>query len=608
MFGAPSWIVLRAIESIPYIVFTICFPRDDPTMDILEGALVLQDENHRIYSGHNNYLLFDVGVGNKKIRVHSNLGCINPFCRYDLKGRFNDDRTFRANSCSFKPSEPNYLLIKKFMSILKERDLKFPVNKWVELLNQWQTTKDINLFQTECLPIIQTYAEQYADVAFFCFPESYIFVQSFYQDNQVLYWPLNVCRGLEKILKESPYDLTFSAPYPEMDGLCVNLKQMKELCPETDDNKEQYNVCEAAEFFCFTPLGTISKDKITPSVLKVLQDKGFLRLVGDTVVLKRTYSTFENIKKMRLISVKTNADIYRWCKSHKEYNFVVNKKFLLDADLPVQYKLDTTKTNCLLNIHLWTVSDIEQVLDGIDLSSVCGIGCTDSIGNRRGYNVLHFLHSISPLVRSVGYKVVELTQIQKNKSACLVVQVGKNLFHNKIVEEIKIALSASHNRKITFTTDTPIDAVPYEFLRSVKNVNRTSYSPKDRVVLDGYKSLFIKAVVLDYVKATGKRKRQTQCKSTKEYKKGKKIVLSFSNGDTVDFKKLKKRINHWGVMSVDRVLGLREDVVVLFTVNFNTRIISSLMNCCKKLIIIVPKTSGFVDHSHWELEQFNNIK
>ena len=73
-------------------------------MDTIENAFVIQDDNHVVYRGSDHFLMFHVTNGKRFIHVHSNIGYINPFCRYIFYGRYSDQKNFRANDCSMTPT------------------------------------------------------------------------------------------------------------------------------------------------------------------------------------------------------------------------------------------------------------------------------------------------------------------------------------------------------------------------------------------------------------------------------------------------------------------------------------------------------------------------
>jgi len=583
----------------------------------IENAFIVQDETHSVYRGSDHFLAFHVTNGRQFIHIRSNLGSINPFCRYVFYGKYIGDKKFRAEDCSMEPAQTDMLLLSKFLHIFKLRDPQFSVINWLSVLKKWRgspTTADV--FKNELLPIIRTYAETYPDVAFFCYPELYTFVHRFYETNSVFNWSLATCRALESQLTNSPFDLTFSSPYPEMEGACIELELLKELCPETERNKPMYDVCAAAEFFCFNSVGTKNRSDFNPEILSVLVEKQILRIVLNKVVLARTYDMYEQLQRLRFVSVDTRHDLVLWCKKHSDFNFLTKKEFMLDIEIPVSYTLDPSKQNCFLHVDLWTISDVQKALNGADPSSAWGIGFKNSIGNRCGYNLFHFIPAQIPPIPSlkVDESTLEGLLTRKTRSGCVVVNVGRTIFHNPIVQKLKEAFPSTRGRKITFATTVPFNKIPYEFIRTVKNVSDRAYHPKDRVVFDQHRSRVIKDVFFDSVKSseTGKRKRRSHCRSTSEYKPGKKIVLDFKTGDTMDFKDIKTRLNHWGLLSADQALSLFEDVLILFSNDLDYHLMISLRNCCKMLVVIVPENTPCKEKGTklktWELISFTDIK
>ena len=578
-------------------------------MDTIENAFVIQDDNHVVYRGSDHFLMFHVTNGKRFIHVHSNIGYINPFCRYIFYGRYSDQKNFRANDCSMTPATPDQLLLSKFLRIFKLRDPSFSAANWLNISDRWRSSENNDVFENDLLPIVKKYAETYADVAFFCYPETYTFVHRFYDSKAVFNWSLKTCRYLEATLTQNPFSLTFSSPVPEMLGACVDLDLLKELCPENEGNRQRYGVCEAAEFFCFNSVGVKSRSDFKPETLATLVEKEFLYVVSDKVVLKRTYLMFQQIKRLRFVSVDTNAELVNWCKNNPEFNFVTTKKFLLDTPISVSYVLDPSKKNCLLNIELWTISDVQQLLQGADPSSVWGIGFNKSVGNRCGYNMFHFIHAQIPSIPSYKFDELKLDDVANTRTKCTIVKVGTNMFHSAIVHKLRVAFPQKRGRKITFTTDVPISDVPYSFIQSIKNISDRSYRPKDRVVFDQHRSRVIKDILLDTVKTTAKRKRRSHCTSTNVYQVGKSVVIDFKNGETFHFKEIKNRLNHWGLASSDQVMGLYDDVLIFFTNDVDHRLTSSLLNCCKKLIVVVPENTTIVKkQKKWEMIDFYDIK
>ena len=568
-------------------------------MQTIENVVVFEDHKHHIFRGNNDYLVFYVTTGTKIIRVQSYLGDINPFCCYSFKGKYIKDTVFLAKQCSFKPSKPNFLLLKKIVSVMSKREKQFPVRRWLSMIHDMDNTD----FEKDLLPIILSYAEKHTDLAFFCFPDIYSFVQDYYENNKVLLWPLNVCRTLQKMIMEDPYDLTFTSPFPEMVGSVLCIERLQEILPETPENKRRYDECRSAEFFCFNPVRSQDKSTFNQEILHQLIAKDFLCVDGEKVMLKRTYDMYKKVKQMRFLPHSSNQDIHTWCSQNPDFNYIASKHWLLDATFPFSYEIDDNKQNCLLNIELWTLSDIETVLNGRQPTMLYGVGLPTAKGNRAGYNVFHLSDAFGTTIPTVIPKNISLDSL-KTKGECLFLKVGNNIFHSEIIQTIREAYPETRGRKLTFTTTTPIDEVPYEFKKSIKDINNHVFSPQDRIILNRHHCRRIQKVLLDTTKVEKKRKRRTHCQSTNAYKPNKKIVIDFKNGESIDFKSIEQNMSHWGLMDYNRILGLREDVIVLLTADVDKMVVRSLMNCCKKLIVVYTKNSLTSDMSSWGLTDF----
>lgn len=569
-------------------------------METITNAFVFEDHKHHIYKGNNNYLIFYVTNGTKIIRVQSYLGEINPFCCYEFKGKYVQENLFLAKQCSFKPAEPNLLLLKKIVAVMSKRERQFPTRLWSSMIQ----SIDKHDFQKDFLPIILPYVDKYADLAFFCFPDVYIFVQDYYEDNRVLLWPFSVCKQLKKQIMENPFDLTFSSPFPEMNGLCLDIERLEDFVPETSQNKLRYDECRAAEFFCYNPVKAKPVSDFDEKVLSNLVAKNFLLVVGNKVVLKRTYQTFLKIRTMNFVPQTNTVELNKWCLQNSGFNFIANKHILLDVSFPYTYEIDDNKQNCILNIELWTISDIGKLLNGRDPSSIYGVGIPTSKGNRLGYNVFHFnqqFHNPVPVIKPLHDITMENVKVKK---PCSFLKVGGNIFHNKLIKSVRDVYPETRGRKLTFATDTPLQDVPYDFKKAVNDTNNNIFRAKDRVVFNRHICRTIQDVGLEPIVVQKKRKRRIKCDSTNDYKKDRKVVVNFKGGVSVDFKSVKLNMAHWGLMDYNRVLSLREDIIVFITKTVDRQVVSSLLNCCKQLIVVHTENSITSEHMMWNLTDF----
>lgn len=595
-------------------------------MDVLEKCTIVYENTKSIYSV-GCFFACSVSTPSQKsfVRVSSNLGPINPLFIYNFKGRLHGTQ-FRTKSYDMNPQPLSFSTLQTVGKLISECTEKaMNMSYWSTTIHAWNQADDKELFyNTHILPIIVAYSEHVPHISFWISPHIYEHVHRYYQDNSIFNWSQKTCNTITAMLDKNPFQLCFETPCGDMNGLCLDLDTVVSFHPVTDENQMDYNVASKAEFFCYNPLRCKLVDDFEPTVLESLTKYyGFVEVVGDYVVNKKNYRMFLSLRGMKIVSVTSNTSLHRWCKENKEdYSFIFPKRTICDHSfLPVNvlYDLPTNFNKiCLVHVELWTLASVYRLLLQVkDLTQIVGIGFNTSVGNFLGYNLMHYFTPLPPPVQSPIKQHLSFQDIEDISSNCVSLKVGSNVFHLEIVNKLAPLIKKFASKRITFATNQHPSHIPFDFVQKLKSdCKGRLYKTNERVLMDANQLLFVQNIyeisssnsIADITGNNRKRKRIQTTQEHISYKRKKKCILQFSNGDFHEFKDACKRISHYKIPTTHSILGLNEDIIVFFNIGpLNPLVIHSLKLISTRVFVIISENDAISDVSCFKIPDFVNI-
>lgn len=559
-------------------------------METLEGVLI-QDERHAVVYGDGGYVSFYISGS---VRIKSTTSVVNPFVIYSFTGTYEGPNTFRVTTTTMSPMEPNRYFHDISRQFIQQNSLANGADGNQSLIR------------------LRSAIHLCPELSFWFNPKIYRRLRAYYLSSMVYRWSLATCTALVDIIDDDPFSLTYQTPFEEMGGLSINLDTVLSKHAVTEENQNNYNIAVAAEYFCCNGMDPKPESTFPPAIVSSLVESGFVVVIDGMILRKSFYELFQKTQLMNMFSVNNHQEMVEWCTTNDSLYYLVHPQMIVDPcifPVPIHVELPSDGSRiCLLHLEQWSLNDLRTIFKNYSPNDVTAVGFATSKGNRFGYNAMHTVPENIPPVPTVDIQTIDFADIGKSTARCVMVKVGANLFHKSILTRVLNVVKKNTRNRMTCIADN-LTQIPYEFRVLLDGV-RSTYVSKERVLLDNMRSSFIDELSFkqsDPTKPPSKRRRL--CPSTNTYRKKKKCVVALSDGTVGDFKKLRSRMKHWGIMKQNTSLVLFDDIILyLCSADVDPLIVHSLSLSAKRVVVVVPESVQIIKDYSWELFAFNNIK